>query len=891
MTPERWTRAKELFFDALALPSDGRRAWLAAACPSDPQLQDEVGSLIAAHDAAGTFIETPAAGHRTATCADDDAAERLIGRRLGAYRIDRVIGQGGMGIVYGGRRDDGQYEQEVAIKLVAMGAFSDFATHRFQQEREILATLEHPYIARLLDAGTSEEGLPYFVMELVDGVPIDAYCDGHDLNLHDRLRLVRRVCAAVQHAHQHLVVHRDLKPTNVLVTADGVPKLLDFGIAKLLGEGSSGPVTMPLMTPEYASPEQIRGHAVWTTADVYTLGVLLYRILTGRAPYEPRPDRPHDLARAICDDQPRRPSAVSAHAFRHRLSGDLDAIVLKALCKEPTRRYASVEQLSEDIGRHLSGLPVLARRDTVLYRAGKFVRRHRAGSVGAALVMLTLVAGVIATRWQAGVAEAQRARAERRFNDVRKLANSILFDIHDAIRDLPGSTGARDLVLKRALEYLDSLAGESGDDPALRHELASAYARVAGIQGSPGDANIGDTTAALASYQKALAILGDPRTSERLEYRKETAAVHLAVARLSLARGDNAAAVAHFREGLPILEELTQRDPADSATRDKLATGYKGLGDIACGYGDLQGGLRHYRRTLEIGEAMLSANPTDEHAEGLLMAAHDAIATTLGNPNFTNLGETDAALAHVQQLLGLITSQLRLEPNSRALLASRAYSLKSLGEVLTGRGDWKEALVSYHEASSLWNRLAVADPRDVQVASQLAYTFSNIGEALAQTGRIDESVAHHRRAIARLTTLSAMDPGNSLLRTWLARGYRKYGDALTRQRRGVEAIRAYRQALAIDEPIARADPADMDVRFALAADYSGLALALSRTPREACMRFRQSRDAYLAMRAHGLWTPPLDTLLTQVLDDLRQCDPVLAPSAHSPSVARVRTAR
>ena len=878
MTPQQWSHAKTLFFAALDLPPGARHTWLGSACATDGELRREVESLLAAHDAAGTFIETPAAGRRAEMPRARAAAERLIGRRLGAYRIDRVIGQGGMGIVYGGRRDDGQYEQEVAIKLIAMSGVPDLARQRFQQERQILATLEHPGIARLLDAGTSEDGLPYFVMELVDGLPIDAYCDGRGLDLDGRLRLFGRVCDAVQHAHQHLVVHRDLKPTNVLVTAAGVPKLLDFGIAKLLGDGPNDGHTVPLMTAEYASPEQIRGETISTASDVYALGVLLYRVLTGRAPYEPCVDRPHDLARAICDDEPRPPGAVSRHGFRHRLCGDLDAIVLKALCKEPARRYASVEQFSEDIRHYLSGLPVTARRDTVVYRAGKFMRRHRTASIAAALVVVTLVAAVIVTTRQADAARAQRARAERRFTDVRKLANTILFDIHDAIRDLPGSTGAREIVLKRALEYLDSLARESADDAALRHELATAYARVASVQGSPTDANIGDTSAALQSYQKALAILDDPRAFGRIEYRKSAGGIHLDVARLSMARGDTVAALAHFREGVTILESLSQRDQADSKMRDELASGYKGMGDLACGRGDLQEGLRHYRRALAIGEAMVAANAADAHGQELLLAGHDAIATTLGNPNFTNLGDTAGAIDHLQRLLAVIARQFERQPDSVTWLPARAYSLKNLGEVLTARGDWTQALVHYGEALRLWQQLAGTDARDVRLASQLAYTLSNIGEALAETGRLEQSFIHHQRAITRLTRLSSADPDNTVFRTWLARAHRKHGDAFMKGGRPNEAARAYSKALALDEPIARNDPGDMDVRFALAADYSALGAALGRTSPAACARFRQGRDVYLEMRAHKLSTPPLDRLLANVTEDLQRCDAAVALS-------------
>lgn len=879
MNSGHWALAKALFFDALDRRPATRHAWLAAASDGEPALQQEVASLLDAHAAAGAFIETPAAGHRPAT-PGTDAADRLIGCRLGAYRIDRVIGKGGMGIVYAGLRDDGHYQQEVAIKIVAMNAFSELARDRFRQEREILASLEHPYIARLLDAGASEDGLPYFVMELVDGSPIDVFCDERGLGLDERLRLVRRVCDAVQHAHQHLVVHRDLKPTNVLVTPEGLPKLLDFGIAKLLGDASQGGATRGLMTPEYASPEQIRGEAVSTATDVYTLGVLLYRVLTGRAPFELGPERLYDLPRAICHDEPHPPSVVSVHSFRHGLAGDLDAIVLKALCKEPPRRYGSVEQLSEDLHRHLLGLPVTARRDTVVYRTGKFVRRHRAASIGAALVVLTLVGGVVATGWQAGVARAERARAERRFNDVRRLANSMLFDIHDAIRDVPGSTAARELVLKRALEYLDGLAAESGDDPTLRHELASAYARVANIQGGWTDANVGNTAAALASYEKALVILEDPRTAGRAEYRKTAAAAHLAVARLTIARGDSGAALAHFRTGVATLEELARRDPSDAVVRRELASGYKGMGDIANGHGDQPAGLRHYRRVVEIGEAMLALDPNDENGRFLVISGYDAVGTLLGNPHFVNLGDTAGALDYLQRLLEFVGRRLRAEPRSAFLLSVRAYTLKSVGEVLTARGEWAQALAHFDEALTFWRQLSASDPRDVRVAYRLAYTLMNIGEALAETGRFEPALDHHRRAIARFTALSSEDPSNVLMRLALARSHRKYGDALMKAGRMADAIRAYTQAVSIDEPIARADPADMDTRFALAADYAALGRGLRASParvdrdRNACTRFRQSRDVYLEMRAHKLSTPPLDRLFTDVIEDLRRCEPL-----------------
>ena len=344
----------------------------------------------------------------------------MEGRRLGAYRITRDIGHGGMGSVYLAARADDVFHKEVAIKIVRMGVANADLLRRFHQEREILASLDHPAIARVIDGGSTEDGLPYLVMDYVDGRPIDAWCDEHRLNVSERLTLFRAVCAAVQHAHQRLVLHRDIKPAHILVTVNGDVKLLDFGIAKLFADDGLAR-TLPetetatrIMTPEYASPEQVRGDAVHTASDVYALGVVLYELLTGRWPYGTRGRRPYEVIRAICDEEPTRPSSAvspmeeapraivaegSVDALRRRLEGDLDNILLKALEKDPSRRYTSVEQFSEDIRRHLEGFPVSARKHTVGYRAHTFVRRHRIGVAAAAIILMTIFLSVITTLW------------------------------------------------------------------------------------------------------------------------------------------------------------------------------------------------------------------------------------------------------------------------------------------------------------------------------------------------------------------------------------------------------------------------------------------------------------------------------------------------------------
>jgi serine/threonine protein kinase len=361
-----------------------------------------------------------------------------IGRRIGPYRITRLLGAGGMGVVYLAERV-GDFSQQVALKLIRPGMASRAVVSRFRSERQILAVLEHPNIARLLDGGATEDGQPYLVMEYVDGVPITVHATDRALTLRDRLLLFRKICAAVHHAHQNLIVHRDIKPANILVTADGAPKLMDFGIAKLLGDAAAdeaAPATQTgwrAMTPEYASPEQVRGLPMTTATDVYSLGIVLYELLTEQRPYAFATDTPSDVERIIVETEPRPPSAVAPPSLSRALAGDLDTIVLKALDKDASRRYDSVDRLSADVQRHLDGAPILARPQTFGYRASRFIRRHRLAVGAAALVFMSLVVGLGAAVWQQRIASRERQRADRRFNDVRALAHAFVFDFHDAI--------------------------------------------------------------------------------------------------------------------------------------------------------------------------------------------------------------------------------------------------------------------------------------------------------------------------------------------------------------------------------------------------------------------------------------------------------------------------
>jgi serine/threonine protein kinase len=387
MNPEQWNKVKAIVEECLELGLDQRKAHIDSTCSGDSELRIEVESLLDSYSEAGdAFLETSVL---------DRPVDTMVGRRIGLYQIVEQIGEGGMGAVYRAVRAS-DFEKQVAIKLMKRGMDTDFLLKRFRQERQILAGLDHPNIAQLLDGGATEDGLPYLVMEYVEGTPIAQYCEEQELKEADCLELFRTVCSAVQYAHQNLIVHRDLKPGNILVTASGVPKLLDFGIAKLLEPDAGATMTsIRLLTPECASPEQVRGEAITTASDIYSLGVLLYVLLAGEPPYRFVTRTAAEVAQVVCEAERRKPSEVRPI---HR---DLDNITLKAMHKDPARRYASAEQLSEDVRRYLKGLPVMARKDTLTYRASKFVLRHKAATIAAALAVISLLTGMAGTLWQA----------------------------------------------------------------------------------------------------------------------------------------------------------------------------------------------------------------------------------------------------------------------------------------------------------------------------------------------------------------------------------------------------------------------------------------------------------------------------------------------------------
>ena len=891
MTAERWQRLEALFHAALEHRTADRGTFLSGACDGDAELQAELERLLEGHAQASAFVGSAIAGiEQVAAALPDD------GFQIGAYRIVRELGRGGMGTVYLGERCDAQFDMRVAIKLIKRGMDTDAVLQRFRHERQILAGLEHPNIARLLDGGTTGDGLPYFVMEYVDGEPIDEYCRARQLSLDQRLRLFQEVCAAVSYAHQHLVVHRDLKPSNILVTADGVPKLLDFGIAKLLdqGEGASTLATVfgaQAMTPQYASPEQLHDERITTVSDVYALGVLLYELLAGARPYDATAKSPEEIRRIVTGTEVVRPSAMAARkgdgVLSRRLRGDLDAIVITAMRRDPAERYGSVALFAEDLRRHAEGLPVTARGDAWTYRTARFVRRRKLGVAAAAAVVIALLGGVIATSWQMQVARAERARAERRFNDVRKLANSVLFDYHDAIEALPGSTVVRERLVKDALAYLDSLAAEASGDPALQRELAEAYARVGSVLGKPYAANLGDTTGALESYQKALRIrealvAADPRNPQN---RRELAESHRQVGWQLLSTSQTTGGIEHLTQAVAIYAQLAMEHPEDVAMRTGLARAHNELGSILEDHGDLSEALANERRALALLEELIAAAPGDPELRRSLSTTHDYIARSL----FLS-GDVAAALEANDRALELRAELLARNPTNASFRRMLAISYQNDGDFRDYSGDSSGALASFRRKLAIDEELVAADPANVQAHGDLGYSLQRLGDILAKRGVHAEALLHYRRS-AESYERGYGQSGNrdgffalALSHAGVARAHANLG---TRSA-ALDAIRRAEIRLA-DAPDNAANSAQRGSRAQvyehLAETYVVLATRPDRGPADAradwsaaCDMFRRSHDVWEDMRRRGILSVSDASKPGDVAREIARCEQVLVKS-------------
>jgi non-specific serine/threonine protein kinase/serine/threonine-protein kinase len=912
MKPERWQRIKAIFQAALERAPEERTAFVAQACADDETLRPEVESLLKEQDALPRTVETAVEDGLVARLLGQ--AQQVEGKRIGPYRVIRELGQGGMGAVYLAERADGQFHQLVALKLIRRGLEYGEVLRRFRYERQILAGLEHPNIARLLDGGATADGTPYFALEYIEGQPLDDYCSAHKLTVPQRLELFRTVCAAVHYAHQNLVIHRDLKPSNILVTAEGTPKLLDFGIAKLLNptqfdltEAQTQASIRP-MTPAYASPEQVRGQPITTASDVYSLGVILYELLTGRRPYEIEGLSVREIEQAVCDSEPERPSTALSHAAhagkrreavlraslktaalradaetkaevfdeasaagldperaRRQLKGDLDNIVMMALRKEPQRRYASVEQLSEDLRRHLAGLPITARPNTLGYRAGKFIQRHKAGVVAALLVVVSLVSGLVIALRQARI-------AEQRFNEVRQLANVYLFEFHDAIEKLPGATPARQLVVKRALEYLERLSQEVRGDRALQRELAAAYLKVGDVQGRPGFPNLGDFAGALDSYRKSLALRAPllQAAPGDVELRREHANNLDRLGDALRMSGSLGAAIEHYRQALALREPLVAAAPQDKQARADLGSSLQRLADATALSGNRGEALALQQRALQLICAVAAEAPQDAAAR----RNHYIALIKLGDRQGAT-GDRAAMLASYRQALALAETAATAAPDDARAQREFAVAYDKLGNGLLASGEAPQALDAYRRAFAIREKLARADAQNVEAQRDLATSYGKLGETLEKLKDLAGALAQYRQMLALDERMARAQPDYAGTKADLAFDHEKLGTVLTARGDLNEALAQHRQAAKLREELVQADPQNAETKHDLAGSYVfigelGMRLGAKNAAawREACAAYQRGHEL---LRAQSAPSKDDAETLQQVAAALEKC--------------------
>jgi tetratricopeptide (TPR) repeat protein len=856
LTEERWRRLEELFHAARELGEEARVRFLDIETAGQPQLRRELEEMLAHSGTAANLL----AGTVSKVAREASGRVEWIGRRVGPYRLVREIGRGGMGVVFEACRDDDEYRKTVALKLAP--AWRDWQTlgERLRHERQILAGLEHPNIARFLEGG-SQDGVPYFAMEYVQGSPIVEFCKLRRLGVHSRIELFRHVCAAVHYAHERLVVHRDLKPANILVTREGVPKLLDFGIAKLLtpapgDENTTGGTC--LWTPDYTSPEQVRGGAVTIRTDVYLLGLVLYELLCGEKAQETDSSSPLALDRSVCESEPEIPSQRAAArgdaTLARELRGDLDIIVAMALRKEPDRRYGSAEALSEDLARYLDGRPVLARPGSLGYRVGKTIRRHRAAVAAAALILLSTTGGVFATVYQAH-------RAERRFQEVRRLANSVLFGVDDRIRNLAGATEAREWAVSNALQYLNSLAKDADNDRALLFELATAYQKVGDVQGYGTQPSLGHTEAALESQRKALEIAeylaardSDPKVQRLL------ARAHQRVISLSRLFRRTDVAVEDYLRALAAAEKLYATQPGDPENADLLSSLLLSLGGAELRAGDVDPGSRTFARAFVISSVWAKQQPGEqsqarvegsrrmlvrsrlytgdlesaarlarEHVDGMerlaasrpdnaslrrdLMNSYVEMAYVYWHPGFLNYDEPETAALFHKKALVIAKELAEHDPSNATAQFDLAIAEADYCDALN---QWRpsEALVHCREAMAVAGRW----PNQFVPDAILAY----LADSLARLGRGREALDPLKRCIEMRVKLVASDPSHFSRHQNLLRAYTQMASLLLDLGDRHGALEHRQKALALAEAMVSSKPDNLVARRDLADTYEGL---------------------------------------------------------------------
>jgi eukaryotic-like serine/threonine-protein kinase len=845
MTPERWKQLKPILDGALNGHGTASTAFLRQACGADSSLFEEARSFLQ-FNGQDDALEGSALSHVV------PPRSPLLGRTLGKYKILRQIGSGGMGAVFLAERTDGAFQQKVAVKILRASLGTEPLIRRFYAERQILAALDHPNIARIIDGGSTSDDLPYFVMEHVDGASIVDHADKHGLSVTERLDLFRSVCAAVSYAHRKLIVHRDIKPSNVLVSETGDVKLVDFGIARLCDERENGRTATQHLafTPEYASPEQINGLPLTTSTDIYSLGVLLCELLTGSRPLSLDGRSMGQMIKTAATADRTRPSVLAADRpqISRVLEGDLDNIILKAVHKEPERRYSSVERLSDDIALYLRGRPVSARPDSLFYRARKFANRNRLFVSAASFAVVSLLAGIVCTTYLASAARAERVKAEKRFNDVRNLANSFIFEINDEIERSP--IKAREIAVGRALEYLDSLSAEAGDDSELRSELAAAYEKVGGLQSELFQPSLGKSSEALASHEKSLSIRRQlyertPTTERGLDIVRSLNNIGGILAMTGDARG----ASDRYSEAVELATQLHRSSPDDRQVRYSLAKAHARLGQAILRSGSLNSTLLQYERALDLYGRLAIEEPSDRNAQRSLStiqryigyvhselgrpeAAIESfrqaldISTGLANSDPQNgvdaasvvdsrfwvafaqidLGQADAAELEFRSIAAELERQSAADPADLSKLNSVADAHLEWGLALKSAKRFSEAQRVLGKAIGLYRKVFDADPKSLATKRQIYLAMLRRGDSYLKSGNLD--IANHdlSTALQELTLLTAADPANTEWLNDVAVCHARLGEINLMKGRKAAAGGHFRTAINILDELTRRSP-------------------------------------------------------------------------------------
>jgi serine/threonine protein kinase len=853
LTPEQWKRVSPYLDEALELPPEQRAEWLLTLSEKDAELASLVQALLDEQrqvEQEGFLERSPL-----------QTGRGLAGQQVGPYRLVSKIGQGGMGSVWLAQRSDGRFERNAAVKFVNIALTSQITEQRFKREGSILGRLIHPHIAELLDAGICSDGTPYLILEYVDGKAIDQYCDARKLAVDSRIKLFLDVLSAVAEAHAALVVHRDIKPSNVLVRNDGEVKLLDFGIAKLLAQDDSNAATMLTMeaggplTPQFAAPEQVTGGTITTATDVYALGVMLYLLLTGQHPLGTSVRSPAELIKAIVEQEAPRASVVALTAASEaenrsatpeklcrQLRGDLDTILGKALKKNPQERYTSVIALADDLKRYLKHETISVRPDTFAYRTVKFVRRNRVVVALATVTLAAIIAG-------SGIAIYQARIAQRRFQDVRKLAHTFVFDLHDEVAKLDGSTKAREMMVQTGLQYLDNLAKNAGGDLELQKEIAAGYMKIGDAQGYPTQPNLGRIADAMASYRKAGDIY-ERIAKKNVSYLPDLAAYYRSYAGLFRFTDQPQRARELYEAAIQTLDRLRAQQPLDSAQENLYTRAWCNVGDVDEDVDNYQLAWTEFGRCSELAHAQLNRK-RDQPSLSMVAESAERVGTAA-----QELGHLREALQAFDEEEAAVRELLAAEPLNPRFNRTLALMYQFRGRVYFSDaypdyGDPKRGLENFKLYLQTAQQMLDRDPNNTAARFSVELAMVKVSYCL-QKSDPSAAILLARDSIRMLDQMIASNKGErNRAVAHRAEGLRKLGEAQLNAGQLAEARRSSDLALAVERELAQGPDGRSNLVESLI--LSGKTSAATGDPAHAESLLREARDeAQGIARSHEL---------------------------------------